>query len=300
MELKRILARDSRSANEKAIQLYGPEVLIISSQRVDQQTELIVAVDVRADGHSGLSDNASHGAASPLAQPTPKAAETATHATASEGAMQPNAADFVPFSKIFQSAHGFAPLEPEHVQDQVPAQVQPAPAVAMAAVPESAALTLGLNRPLSAPAQSPSPGADWASAQVPSKAQADLQAPAAFAVSAHEAQRSAHRVARHRVQHHIHAAHRRADAVVDGGDPPTVRAAAAVADHVHGVARILNDLEGLPELEGDPFHDRPHHRPTEKNRPVHHSPSPHFGPFGVHSPCVTSRDSIRVYSSGGM
>ena len=47
MELKRILARDSRSANEKAIQLYGPEVLIISSQRVDQQTELIVAVDVR-------------------------------------------------------------------------------------------------------------------------------------------------------------------------------------------------------------------------------------------------------------
>ena len=190
MELKRILARDSRSANEKAIQLYGPEVLIISSQRVDQQTELIVAVDVRADGHSGLSDNASHGAASPLAQPTPKAAETATHATASEGAMQSNATDFVPFSKIFQSAHGFAPLEPEHVQDQVPAQVQPAPAVAMAAVPESAALPLGLNRPLSAPAQSPSPGADWASAQVPSKAQADLQAPAAFAVSAHEAQRS--------------------------------------------------------------------------------------------------------------
>ncbi len=48
MELKRILARDSRSANEKAIQLYGPEVLIISSQRVDQQTELIVAVEVAA------------------------------------------------------------------------------------------------------------------------------------------------------------------------------------------------------------------------------------------------------------
>ena len=46
MELKRILARDSRSANEKAIQLYGPDVLIISTQRVDQQTELIVAVDV--------------------------------------------------------------------------------------------------------------------------------------------------------------------------------------------------------------------------------------------------------------
>lgn len=47
MELKRILARDSRSANEKAIQLYGSDVLIISSQRLDNQTELIVATDVQ-------------------------------------------------------------------------------------------------------------------------------------------------------------------------------------------------------------------------------------------------------------
>ena len=45
MELKRIIARDTRSANEKAIQLYGPDVLIISTQRVEGQTELIVAVD---------------------------------------------------------------------------------------------------------------------------------------------------------------------------------------------------------------------------------------------------------------
>ena len=45
MELKRIIARDSRAANEKAIQLYGPDVLVISSQRVDSQTELIVAID---------------------------------------------------------------------------------------------------------------------------------------------------------------------------------------------------------------------------------------------------------------
>ena len=45
MELKRIIARDSRAANDKAIQLYGPDVLVISSQRVDNQTELIVAID---------------------------------------------------------------------------------------------------------------------------------------------------------------------------------------------------------------------------------------------------------------
>lgn len=45
MELKRIIARDSRSANEKAIQLYGQDVLIISSHKVDNQIELVVAVE---------------------------------------------------------------------------------------------------------------------------------------------------------------------------------------------------------------------------------------------------------------
>jgi flagellar biosynthesis GTPase FlhF len=46
MELKRILARDTRAANEKAVALYGPDVLVISSSKVRGQTELIVAVDV--------------------------------------------------------------------------------------------------------------------------------------------------------------------------------------------------------------------------------------------------------------
>ena len=45
MELKRIIARDTRSANEKAIQMYGQDVLIISSHKVDNQIELVVAVD---------------------------------------------------------------------------------------------------------------------------------------------------------------------------------------------------------------------------------------------------------------
>ena len=47
MELKRILARDTRSANEKAMQLYGNDVLVISTQQVGDQTELIVAIDDR-------------------------------------------------------------------------------------------------------------------------------------------------------------------------------------------------------------------------------------------------------------
>jgi flagellar biosynthesis protein FlhF len=52
MELKRILARDARSANEKAVAQYGPDVLVISSSQVNGLTELIVAVDIepmRAD-----------------------------------------------------------------------------------------------------------------------------------------------------------------------------------------------------------------------------------------------------------
>ena len=46
MELKRILAKDMRTAQEKATALYGPDVLVISSCQVRGQTEMIVAVDV--------------------------------------------------------------------------------------------------------------------------------------------------------------------------------------------------------------------------------------------------------------
>ena len=46
MELKRILAKDARQANEKAVALYGQDVLVISSCQVRGQTELIVAVDM--------------------------------------------------------------------------------------------------------------------------------------------------------------------------------------------------------------------------------------------------------------
>jgi flagellar biosynthesis GTPase FlhF len=91
MELKRILARDSRSANEKAIQLYGSDVLIISTQRLDNQTELIVAVD--------LDD-----------QPAP---EVSAPAVAQANGPDGGAAPFVPFSKLFQSASSLAPLLPE-------------------------------------------------------------------------------------------------------------------------------------------------------------------------------------------
>jgi len=48
MELKRIIARDTQAANEKAVALYGPDVLVISTSKVKGKTELIVAVDVES------------------------------------------------------------------------------------------------------------------------------------------------------------------------------------------------------------------------------------------------------------
>ena len=87
MELKRIIARDSRSANEKAIQLYGNDVLIISSQRVDQQTELIVAVDVCVPPVNEAADGAS------LTQ----------SAFATGGPSK--SVEFTPFSQVFQQAN---------------------------------------------------------------------------------------------------------------------------------------------------------------------------------------------------
>lgn len=46
MELQRILARDARSATDQALSRFGPNVFVISNQRVAGQTELVVAVDV--------------------------------------------------------------------------------------------------------------------------------------------------------------------------------------------------------------------------------------------------------------
>ena len=49
MELKRILAKDPRRATEKAVKLYGEDVLVISNAKVNGQHEVIVAVDLGAE-----------------------------------------------------------------------------------------------------------------------------------------------------------------------------------------------------------------------------------------------------------
>jgi flagellar biosynthesis protein FlhF len=95
MELKRIIARDSRSANEKAIQLYGNDVLIISSQRVDQQTELIVAVDVGSE---------------PVAQ-APHASLPPVDKTEAKPPFKANGDESLPFADVFQNASAPAAQE---------------------------------------------------------------------------------------------------------------------------------------------------------------------------------------------
>ena len=112
MELKRILARDSRAANEKAIQLYGKDVLIISSQRLDNQIELIVAVDLDAAPEAALAE--------------PVKAEVDSR--------EETAAPFVPFSKLFQSASAFAPLPPEESVSEVALPLEAAMATPQAVV----------------------------------------------------------------------------------------------------------------------------------------------------------------------
>ncbi len=46
MELKRILAHDTKTATERAMAMYGRNVLVISNHTVGGQTELVVALDI--------------------------------------------------------------------------------------------------------------------------------------------------------------------------------------------------------------------------------------------------------------
>lgn len=90
MELKRILAKDARSANEKAIAQYGKHVLVISCSQVDGQTELIVAIDVAADAAN---------------KPQPRAVQL--HDTDSASAL--SAKEFMPFRAALEAVRAVVP-----------------------------------------------------------------------------------------------------------------------------------------------------------------------------------------------
>lgn len=88
MELKRILARDTRSAMEQAIKTYGPDVLVISNHQVGGQTELVVAIEA-----TGTTDS----------QPAPKEPAAAT-APVQAVAAEPQAGPSADFRKSLQAA----------------------------------------------------------------------------------------------------------------------------------------------------------------------------------------------------
>lgn len=111
MELKRILAKDTKSANDKAIALFGPDVLVISSARVRGQVELIVAVDIPAiDPNEALAEQI---------ELTPKQYQRRVDATFSEVL-----ADEIKNAKPIKTKPANKPLADNPVQAQVQAQVQ--------------------------------------------------------------------------------------------------------------------------------------------------------------------------------
>jgi flagellar biosynthesis protein FlhF len=139
MELKRIIARDTQAANEKAVALYGPDVLVISTAKVKGKTELIVAVDVEPlTAETAVAESF---------VPTEK-----TYSLSSQTAAQPapvEAPEPAPFGKVLNDtmaqhkrlgkpakapATGFVPAAA--LKQTVQAQAAPAPEVKPPVVPE--------------------------------------------------------------------------------------------------------------------------------------------------------------------
>jgi len=81
MELKRILAKDLRSATEKAVSLYGADALVVSHEQVNGQTEVIVAVDLepRFDPYAAIAQDSTE----------PVQAKAASSGTGSARVFQP-------------------------------------------------------------------------------------------------------------------------------------------------------------------------------------------------------------------
>ena len=56
MELQRVLAADSRSAMEKVVELYGTDALVVSNKKANNQTEIIVAIDLASQASAALDE----------------------------------------------------------------------------------------------------------------------------------------------------------------------------------------------------------------------------------------------------
>lgn len=141
MELKRILARDTRSAMEQAIKTYGPDVLVISNHQVAGQTELVVAIEVELE-----------------ASPADERASANHTQSPTSASPQTRVAD-APVSTDTLTASFRSSFEQASQSGARAAQTQPA---ALLPAPDLAAQTPALAQPLAAPAIAsiaPSPAA---------------------------------------------------------------------------------------------------------------------------------------------
>ena len=121
MQLKRILAKDSRTAMDLAMARYGRDLLVVSSQSVGGQVELVVALDVAPPeapapvrpANPSAFTQAFQQALGPMPEPEPELAQEAPMQTAAE---------------VLAARRGAAPAV-------TPARLAPAPAIAPAPVP---------------------------------------------------------------------------------------------------------------------------------------------------------------------
>ena len=56
MELQRILAKDSRAAMDKVLELYGQDALVVSNKKANEKTEIIVAIEVPPETEKTLNE----------------------------------------------------------------------------------------------------------------------------------------------------------------------------------------------------------------------------------------------------
>ena len=147
MELKRILARDTRSAMEQAIKTYGPDVLVISNHQVAGQTELVVAIEVELEASpADERTRANHTQSQTSASPQTRAAD------APAGTDTLTASFRSSFEQASQSGTRAAQTQPAALLSacdlaaQTPALAQPlaqplaAPAIASVAAPVTASI----------------------------------------------------------------------------------------------------------------------------------------------------------------
>lgn len=111
MELKRILARDTRSAMEQAIQVYGPDVLVISNHQVGGQTELVVAIELTETPQASVAEPTAAAAVQDLLVNPP----VTSFRQSLEAASQPQASPLQPIVDAAASAP--APQRPAPAAD---------------------------------------------------------------------------------------------------------------------------------------------------------------------------------------